>query len=797
MQDNNLIDLKKNQTEQEYKTAVFWLKLGKLFLHLLVFLLPLFFLPLTIAPVEINKQVFAGVLVLAGFISYLIFSLQERKIIYPKSLIGLAVLILAVIWGISAIFSEVKIASFWGNLIQPDSLASLLIYGVVFFLAAVFLRKKNLRSLGIAFFTGLSLTTIVGLLGVLRPHLLGAGFNTVGTLLDLAIFEAFGLLMIIAILFNAAEIKPGAKILLSLSGLLIIFQLILLNYSFIWLILMAAILLLAAYEFINTVKLNVRLIILVGGLLLFVLAGPFLASFIQLPTEIRPSLSSTWAIFKDSLNFKQLFLGNGPATFGYSWLLHRPLELNQTDLWSFRFNQGFSFLATILATTGVLGVLAVLFLIFSFIRQLIKKRVDPPIFIISLGLIFLLLAWLFAPLSFTQAFFIFMGLGLITALFDSTSSDGSNPSQAADAGPASGGVKEISFVRFKKSLIFAVFIFYAVLIIGSFWGLFIAGKKYIGAIYYAKGSVSANSQNNLDGAISQLDRARRLDPGADQYFRMLSQVLLAKANKLAEKNAPAGSAQTGQSEIQDTITAAIGMAKQAAVINGNDSLNWNNLGSVYEGLIPVAMDAANLAEENYLKAMRLNPKNPQEPVNLARSLVRAADIYGTGNADLKQEKLNKAKSYLEASLKLKNDYAAARFLEAAISLREGKTNEAIGKLESIKKSAPLDAGLAFQLGLLYYQNNQLDKAQREFEWAISINSNYSNARYFLGLIYDRFDKKSAALEQFKKIAQLNPDNQEVKRIIDNLASGETALGEIVPPAQLPLERTEAPLGERK
>ena len=84
-----------------------------------------------------------------------------------------------------------------------------------------------------------------------------------------------------------------------------------------------------------------------------------------------------------------------------------------------------------------------------------------------------------------------------------------------------------------------------------------------------------------------------------------------------------------------------------------------------------------------------------------------------------------------------------------------------------------------------------------FERTIQLSPNYSNARYFLGLIYDRESEvKAKALEQFLIIAALNPDNDEVKKIITNLRAGRSALFGIVPPAPAPQQRTEAPISEK-
>ncbi len=67
-----------------------------------------------------------------------------------------------------------------------------------------------------------------------------------------------------------------------------------------------------------------------------------------------------------------------------------------------------------------------------------------------------------------------------------------------------------------------------------------------------------------------------------------------------------------------------------------------------------------------------------------------------------------------------------------------------------------------------------------------MNENYSNARYFLGLIYDKEGKENKAIEQFGKIEELNPDNEEVKKILANLKAGKPAL-EGITPAQPPIE----------
>ena len=146
----------------------------------------------------------------------------------------------------------------------------------------------------------------------------------------------------------------------------------------------------------------------------------------------------------------------------------------------------------------------------------------------------------------------------------------------------------------------------------------------------------------------------------------------------------------------------------------------------------------------------------------------------------------------DLAIKTKPDYAPAHFESAVIFERQGRLNEAITKMEINRQLLPRDTGIAFQLGVLYYRAQKYTQAKGEFIRAIVLDDNFSNARYFLGLLYDREGDKESAIDQFDRIAQLNPDNNEVKQILSNLRAGLPALGseELGPPkqpAEIPIE----------
>ena len=157
-----------------------------------------------------------------------------------------------------------------------------------------------------------------------------------------------------------------------------------------------------------------------------------------------------------------------------------------------------------------------------------------------------------------------------------------------------------------------------------------------------------------------------------------------------------------------------------------------------------------------------------------------------------KEYLDKAEVVLGKAVEAKPDYAPALFQQSLVFDRQGKTDEAIAKMVETKNAYPNDVGVAFQLGLLYYKKASWAPAAAEFERAILLDTNYSNARYFLGLVYDRQGDKTKAIDQFQKVLDLNPDNQDLKTIIANLQAGKAAIPEVPKnPSELPVNDAQA------
>jgi Flp pilus assembly protein TadD len=100
------------------------------------------------------------------------------------------------------------------------------------------------------------------------------------------------------------------------------------------------------------------------------------------------------------------------------------------------------------------------------------------------------------------------------------------------------------------------------------------------------------------------------------------------------------------------------------------------------------------------------------------------------------------------------------------------------------------------LGLLEYNNAAYGDAASALEKAVTIQPDYSNARYFLGLSYARLGRTKDALTQFSQLAVTNPDNQTVASAITALESGKSLFAPVSTPAAAAAKSPKLPIKEK-
>jgi tetratricopeptide (TPR) repeat protein len=361
----------------------------------------------------------------------------------------------------------------------------------------------------------------------------------------------------------------------------------------------------------------------------------------------------------------------------------------------------------------------------------------------------------------------------------------------------------------QKALVLSLLLL--LLLAGSVVMVFWAGQRALASFWESKALTEKNLET--DERIDYLYRAANTERKDETKWRRLSQLLTSKAVGLAqtERSEDEQENQEAMEELQNTSRAAIRVAQRATEIDGKNSTNWSNLGDVYLNLIPYAQGSAKQAISAYDNAIKYNPHNPSLYLKKARakfllvqrlerqmaqlrgSQDRQAQARLQGLREEQNKALDESEKFAEKSIEKKQNYSSAHMFLTNLYDRRGELEQAIAQLSNVVVLNPQNAGLYFQLGLLHYKNDDLGKAESSFRQALSINSDYANARYFLGLVYARQEKPEEALSQFERVQENNPENEEVKQIISNLEAGNPPLAGIAPSPQEPAEREEAPV----
>jgi tetratricopeptide (TPR) repeat protein len=250
-------------------------------------------------------------------------------------------------------------------------------------------------------------------------------------------------------------------------------------------------------------------------------------------------------------------------------------------------------------------------------------------------------------------------------------------------------------------------------------------------------------------------RAINLDKN-DTYYRTLSQVYLAEIGVLAKDTTI--SEDILKSSMQQLVSNAVTAASGAIEQNPKQYQNYVNLGNIYSELSLLSVEGSyDGAITSYDKALALSPNNPS--IFLSKATL---EYLNKNNSE--------ARKYIKMALDLKADYTDAIFLLVQIETNEGNLKEAIKQAEYAGQVSPSDPTVFFRLGLLKYNNKDYKESVSAFEKAVILDNSYLNARYYLGLAYQKVGRKDDALVQFNILKELAPDNQEVKDAIKSIDS---------------------------
>ncbi len=746
---------------------------------LLLPLVPFFVWPGSALNLELVKQVFFFVFLTICLVLVLAQIWRDKKIVIPQSYLWLSAVAIIVVSKLSALISGSYFHSILGTNGEVDS--------VIFITAGLILcylvsRVFDSRPRLVNFYLGLSLVggavclwqigwfILVALtahtpLHLISASLLNGAFNLIGKWNSWAWF--LGLVLYVTILlldlFSWREI-PKLRSVLWLVVLVSALGVVLANFYVIWLIIailaLLSLILVTAGGYSSGGNKIWRplmwLTLLTALLTLISFTVPALSrqltaiqDHLGIATiEVRPSWLSTWSVATAEFKANPL-LGSGPAQFSLAWAKFKPLAVNlDSQFWSFDFSNGISWLATLLVTVGVLGVVAWLAWLINLAlvawRSLRHRDGD------STRRNLALLAWgpalyLWLALAFynPDAVLLIMTLALTGLALAASRSVMSEKVWVFDWQNAR--TKTIGWI-----VNLALFIIVIATLVGAL-------GRLAGAWTFDQAVVAA-AAGNLAEAKTLTTRALIFDHN-DLYERSLVTINLAGLQQVvtANGNNPKPSAET-QAALQAAWNGAVAAGQAAIKLNPKNYQNYLALGQVYEAGVTLGVNQSYQAAKNmYQQALVLNPTNPLLPLYLGR-LEIAANNQAAGEQALNQ------------ALNLKPNYLDALFLLAQLDARAGKLADAIDRAQQAVKVAPTDPNAYFQLGVLEYSAKQYSAAAQDLQKAIDLTPGQANAnaQYFLGLSYNGLNDRDRALAQFTNLLKTNPGNQELQKLVKSL-----------------------------
>lgn len=730
-----------------------------------IILLPIFFLPYVPVALGATKGILFALGAIIAFVFWLVSRLVEGVIVLPKSRIVLAAWFLPIIFLISALFSKSFGNGLWGQGFDVGTVSMMFAGALVVFLGAIYMNKARAVTLfsGL-YFTGMIVLILAFLKLFLNPQALSFGgilygkmSNLVGSWNDLGLFA--GLFIILSLIMTEImRLTRKSKFIITLLGLIPLAILIAVGSITAWVLVGIATLLLFVYSLSfgqlssesREKSFPVRSFIIILATLFFIVANPMVGNIVPSylgvsSTEVRPSISSTLSIARHTLA-RDPILGAGPNSFNESWSLYKPQVINQTQFWNVSFNAGFGFIPTFLVTVGILGALAWLIFIVTFllnaVRALGKKggENNGTVVFTSVVVVLYLFASMFVSVPgtlLTALLFVFVGVFAGVTLSERNT-------------------VTIPFLDDPRKSFFSILGIVAAVVV-----IFIVGfgyvKKFSGIVLVSSGINQPNTAVGIQKAERKLVRGAAMS-GDDFAYRTLAQFYLIRLGDLLG-NTSAAQQESIKPELQGILSKTEASVQAAIAYNPSNFINWLSLGGVYDALVPIGVEKSyENAKAAYEKALTQSPHNPMIYLRLAQ-------------LEVANKNVSAARSYVGEALAQKPNYADAYIFLAALEEQSGNKDASIEQLKNAVLAEPSNSGIALRLGIAFYNGGQYSDSVSAFERAVITNQTSLEARYYLGLSYAKVGRTQEAISQLKLVQSVIPDNAELNAALERIQSG--------------------------
>ncbi len=704
------------------------------------------FVPMAWFPLMPAKIALASVLMLVAAALWALASWKEPHPMPTAAwLFALVPLCYLVSWG----FSADQAVGLVGTGIDSDTLLVVALCAAAGMLGAALFRSVSgashlLRISFLAIVAAALFQAVVLIMGLPGPFA-DKTVNLIGKWNDLGILVlVVGALLLLDLEWGG--LSRRSRYISWALGLVSLWLLAMINFSTLWVLLLVVA---AAVGFLSWAKTRripwVPAGVAVVCAVFFFFGAPInaaLSSVIPVTSlEVRPGLSSTFSIVTQThgSSIKNTALGMGPNTFGLMWLAHKPAGVNQSQFWNLDFSVGYSTLLTAFGSVGVVGLLAWLAPFIGMLYLLWRGRGDAERRLVawSLGLSAVLL-WVMMALYVPSPNLLLLAFALAGGVVGLLGASGRTATRPM-------AVATVVFV-----------------LVALAWTGFASTRRSVAEAYVGQ-AAQALGAGDLAGAQSYTNASL----AAERMPENLRLAVTVGGSQLTQLAAQPVSSST-QQIFTDTLSKTIAYGQEAITKDPLDYRSYLALGQVYGLLAQNKVEGAyDSAKAAYTAAAQRNPTNPTIPLLLARLEGAAGTAQGLTDA-------------LKQSLTLKPDYTDAILFLAQVDIARKDIASAINDTKVAAQTAPGVPSIWYELGLLYYANNDAKDAIAPLEQALTLQADYANAQYYLGLSYAAVGRTQDAIAQFTRLNQTNAGNAQVAQILANLEAGKAPLSTSTP-----------------
>ncbi len=481
---------------------------------------------------------------------------------------------------------------------------------------------------------------------------------------------------------------------------------------------------------------------------------------VNFPMEVNLERNLSWQIAKETLAKHSFLLGSGPATYGYDFSLYRPQDFNLNNFYNLRFYKGSGIFWETLPTVGILGTLALIFLIFSFlsVTLYLLNRGKEKNQIYSLGFmsatIVILVDAFFARLDGSMIIF---GALLATLTLGIILKENETQEEYW---------KFILKTRPGRAPAGA-FIFLAV-IMGTIFLLFSLLKFFIADVYASRANKNIFGENS----IGMMEKAITLNGKEGRYYTLFGQQYMELANSEFLKKDKAD-----KNLFEKYLDNALNFTFKGKQLMPKDVVALEAFAQALENKALYFPQFSQTAVDAFNDALALEPHNALYFLEIGKVRVREASLEK--DEAKKKTLILEAKDWFQKSIDKKDNLAEGYFQLGVAQQLLGEKNEAI---LSLQKAIILDntkSDYFLVLANIYQSRgaeNDYKIAEDIYKKIISAQGNEPNIYLNLGLLYEKMKRFDDALEQYKKVLNLLPEKNldaknKIQKMIDNAGQG--------------------------